>query len=225
MEGVYLMMPPTQTPSRDFREAKAVIASYVQALGNAPVPRIVILSSIGSEKTSGLGLITSTSLLERALENGPTPVAFVRAGSFIENYSFGLQAAQGGTLPVFYAPADRKLPMIATDDIGAQVAKLLTAPVWQGARVIELGSLVSPDDLATALGEVLEREVKAQAIPREAWSPTLQHMGIPAESTWAFEEMTESVNSGWIQFGVEGTEKVPGSTSAREVYAKAKGNS
>ncbi len=220
VEGAYLMMPPIQTPSRDFREAKAVIASYKQALAKSAPPRLVVLSSMGSEKSSGLGLITSTHLIEQALGTEPFPVAFVRAGSFIENYLFGLQAAQGGTLPIFYAPTDRKLPMIATEDIGAEIAKLLTTE-WTGKRIIELGSLVSADDLAAALGKALGRDVKAQAIPRQAWAGALQQMGMPAGGTWAFEEMVDGVNSGWIGLGVEGTERVEGTTSAKDVFAAA----
>ena len=192
VEGAYLMMPPSQTPSRDFREAKAVIASYKQALAKAAPPKLVALSSMGSEKTSGLGLITATHLLEEALSDMPFPVAFVRAGGFYENYLFGLQAAQGGALPIFYSPTDRKLPMIATVDIGAEVAKLLTTQ-WQGKRVIELGSMVSSDELASQLGEVIGREVKAQAVPRAAWTSALEHMGLPEGSTWAYEEMIESI--------------------------------
>ncbi len=220
VEGAYLMMPPIQTPSRDFLEAKAVIASYRQALAKSAPPRLVVLSSMGSEKSSGLGLITSTHLIEQALGTEPFPVAFVRAGSFIENYLFGLQAAQGGTLPIFYAPTDRKLPMIATEDVGAEIASLLTTE-WTGKRIIELGSLVSADDLAAALGQALGRDVKAQAIPRQAWAGALQQMGMPAGGTWAFEEMVDGVNSGWIGLGVEGAERIEGTTSARDVFAAA----
>jgi uncharacterized protein YbjT (DUF2867 family) len=220
VEGAYLMMPPIQTPSRDFREAKAVIASYKEALAKSAPPKVVALSSMGSEKASGLGLITSTHLLEEALRNEPFPIAFVRAGSFFENYLFGLQAAQGGTLPIFYAPTERKLPMIATEDIGAEVAKLLTSK-WTGKRFIELGSLVSSDELAAALGAVLGRDVKAQAVPREAWADALQHMGLPKGGTWGYEEMIEGINSGLIGFGIENTEHVQGTTSAKEVFAAA----
>ena len=206
VEGAYLMMPPIQTPSRDFREAKAIIASYTQALARSAPPRLVVLSSMGSEKSTGLGLITSTHLLEQALGSEPFPVAFVRAGSFFENYLFGLQAAQGGTLPIFYAPTDRKLPMIATNDIGAEIASLLTSD-WTGKRIIELASMVSADDLAVAIGQ--------------AWAGALQQMGFPAGGTWAFEEMVEGVNSGWIGLGVEGTERVEGTTSAKDVFTAA----
>lgn len=220
VEGAYLMMPPSQTPSRDFREAKAVIASYKEALARSAPPKVVALSSMGSEKSSGLGLITATHLLEEGLRDLPIPIAFVRAGGFFENFLFGLQAAQGGTLPVFYSPTDRKLPMVATTDIGAEVAKLLTSE-WTGKRVIELGSLVSSDELAGALGKVLGRDVKAQSIPREAWAGALQQMGLPKGETWGFEEMNDGINSGWIGFGVEKTERVDGTTSAEQVFAAA----
>ena len=220
VEGAYLMMPPSMAPSPDFREARAVTASYKEALAKTTVPKVVVLSSMGSEKPSGLGLITATHLLEQGLADLSVPVAFVRAGSFYENYLFGLQAGLGGTLPTFYAPTDLKLPMIATEDIGAEVAKLLTSE-WTGRRVVELGSIQSSDDLAAALGEVLGREVKAQAVPREAWSDALEHMGFPKGGTALYEEMIDGVNSGWIAFGVEGAERVEGTTSAKAVYAAA----
>jgi hypothetical protein len=43
-------------------------------------------------------MITALSLLEQGFRSLPSPVAFVRAGGFFENFLFGLQAAQGGTL-------------------------------------------------------------------------------------------------------------------------------
>ncbi len=224
VQGAYLMMPPIQTPSLDFREAKTVIASYKEALVKSRPPKLVVLSSMGSEKTSGLGLITATHLLEEALKYESFPVAFVRAGSFYENYLFGLQAAQGGTLLTFYAPTNRKLPMIATEDIGGEIARLLTSE-WTGKRVIELGSMVSPDELATELGEAIGRDVKAQAIPREAWADAFQQMGLPRGGTWAYEEMIEGVNSGWIGFGIENTQRVEGTTRAMDVLRRLAGRS
>ena len=222
VEGAYLMMPPVTTPSPDFREAKAVIAGYKQALAKAAPPKVVALSSMGSQQTSGLGLITSTHLLEEALHDQSFPIAYLRAGGFYENFLYGLQAGQAGTLPIFYTPTDRKLPMIATEDIGAEVADLLTTD-WTGKRYIELGSMISPDELTIALGRVLGREVKPQVVPREAWAGALEHMGLHKGQTWGYEEMLESVNSGWIGFGVPGTEHVEGTTSAEQVFSAVKG--
>jgi uncharacterized protein YbjT (DUF2867 family) len=219
--GAFVMLPSIWAPSPDFREAKGVIANYVEALTSAAAPQVVALSSMGANRTSGIGMITALSLLEQGLRSLTSPVAFVRAGGFFENFLFGLQAAQGGTLPVFYNPANRKSTMVASDDIGAEVAALLTGPAWSGHRIIELGSMVSADEVAAQLGEVLKLDVKAFALPRAAWADAFQQFGVPKGQTGAAEEMFESINAGWMDLGVTGMEHVAGTTSARDVFATA----
>ena len=221
VEGAFVMLPAVWAPSPDYKEAKAVIANYVGALAQATPPRVVALSSMGANRTSGLGMITALSLLEQGFRDLALPIAYVRTGGFFENFLYGLQVAQGGTLPVYYNPTDRKSTMVATDDIGAEVAALLTGPAWSGQRVIELGSMVSADDIATQLGEVLKVDVKAFAVPRAGWPAAFEQLGIPKGQTGPAEAMFDAVNSGWMDLGVEGTEHVPGATSARDVFATA----
>jgi uncharacterized protein YbjT (DUF2867 family) len=221
VEGAFVMLPPVWAPSPDFKEAKQVIANYVEALTKAVPPRVVALSSMGANRTSGLGIVTALALLEQGFRSLTSPVAFVRAGGFFENFLYGLQAAQGGTLPVFYNPTNRKSTMVATNDIGAEVANLLTGPAWPGHRIIELGSMVSSDEVAGQLGEVLKIDVKAFAIPRAGWAEAFEQFGIPKGQTGAAEQMFESLNAGWMDLGGKGTEHVAGTTSARDVFAAA----
>lgn len=219
--GAYLMMPPILVPSPGYLEAKAVIASFQEALQKAPPPRLVLLSSIGSEQSHGLGNITSTHLMEEALGDLPFPTALVRAGGFLENYTGGLGAAAAiGVYHSFFQPTDRPFPMIATADIGAEVARLLVGG-WEGKKIVEIGSPVSADDLARAMGEVLGRPVQAQAIPRERWAATLEMFGLAPGTTGLYEEMLDGFNSGWIAFGIPGTEPVPGTTTPAQVFAQA----
>jgi len=221
VEGAFVMLPPVWAPSPDFKEAKEVVANYVEALTKAVPPRVVALSSMGANRTSGLGIVTALSLLEQGFRSLTSPVAFVRAGGFFENFLYGLQAAQGGTLPVFYNPTNRKSTMVATNDIGAEVANLLTGPAWPGHRIIELGSMVSSDEVAGQLGEVLKIDVKAFAIPRAGWAEAFEQFGIPKGQTGAAEQMFESLNAGWMDLGGNGTEHVAGATSALDVFAAA----
>jgi len=221
VDGAFVMLPAVWAPSPDYREAKGVIANYVEALTKAEPPRVVALSSMGANRTSGLGMITALSLLEQDFRDLSSPIAFVRAGGFFENLLYGLQVAQGGTLPVYYHPTNRKSTMVATNDIGAEVATLLAGPTWSGQRVIELGSMVSADDVAEQLGEVLNLDVKAFAIPRAGWAEAFEQFGVPKGHTGPAEEMFEAVNAGWMDLGVEGTEHVAGTTSARDVFAAA----
>jgi uncharacterized protein YbjT (DUF2867 family) len=166
-------------------------------------------------------VITALSLLEQGFRDLTLPIAYVRAGGFFENFLYGLHVAQGGTLPVYYNPTDRKSTMVATHDISAEVASLLTGQAWLGHRVIELGSMVSADEVATQLGEVLKVDVKAFAVPRSGWPAAFEQFGIPKGQTGPAEAMFDAVNSGWMALGVEGTEHVLGTTSARDVFAAA----
>ena len=218
VEGALVMLPAVWAPSPDFKEAKGVIANYVEALTRAVPPRVVALSSMGANRTSGLGMITALSMLEQGFRDLASPIAFVRAGGFFENFLYGLHVAQGGTLPVYYNPTNRRSTMVATNDIGAEVATLLSGPAWSGRRVVELGSMVSADEVAEQLGQVLNLDVKAFAVPRSGWAEAFEQFGIPKGHTGPAEEMYEAINAGWMDLGVEGTEHVKGTTSASEVF-------
>jgi uncharacterized protein YbjT (DUF2867 family) len=221
VDGAFVMLPPIWAPSPDFREARGVIANYVEALSQVPVSRVVALSSMGANRTSDMGLITALSLLEQAFRDLTLPIAFARAGGFFENFLYGLHVAQGGTLPVFNDPTHRKSTMVATNDIGGEIASLLSGPAWLGRRIIELGSMVSADEVAAQLGEVMQREVKAVAVPRANWPDTFEQFGIPKGKSAPAETMYEAVNAGGMDLGGVGTEHVPGATSARDVFAAA----
>lgn len=219
VEAAFLLMPPT-LPTPGYPEAKATVASYAEALRRSPPPRLVVLSSFGSEKAGGLGNITSTHLLEAALADAPFPVAFVRPGSFMENYGYALHQAQAtGAFDILLGPSDRAVPMTATADIGAQIAALLTGN-WTGRKVVELGDRYSPNDLARALGKVLGRDVAARSTPREQWATSLGYMGVPEASIPFYEEMMEGITSGWIDHGVPGTEHVAGTTTPAQLFAR-----
>ena len=97
----------------------------------------------------------------------------------LRNFLYGLQVAQGGTLPVYYNPTNRKSTMVATNDIGAEVAAPLTGPAWSGQGVVELGSMVTADEVAEQSGEVPNLEAKAFAVPRAGWAEAFEQFGIP----------------------------------------------
>src|SRR5579859_6712001 len=49
VEGAFVMLPAVWAPSPDYKEAKGVIANYVEALAKAAPPRVVALSSMGEQ--------------------------------------------------------------------------------------------------------------------------------------------------------------------------------
>src|SRR6266699_390471 len=53
VDGAFVMLPAVWAPSPDYREAKGVIANYVEALTKVMLPRVVALSSMGANRASG----------------------------------------------------------------------------------------------------------------------------------------------------------------------------
>ena len=221
-EGVFAMIPPDFAPAPDLPDQKRTIAAIRQALDQAKPSKAVFLSSIGSEQPSGLGLITSTHLLEQATRTLPIPVAYLRAGSFMENWLGALDHVRAtGEMPFFYGPLTRKYPLVATRDIGLAGAKVLQEH-WTGERVLEVNGPEGGTDLhetAAAFAKVVGREVKAVQLPEVAWPSALEAMGMPADRTGLYIEMVKSFNSGWIHFGNSGTEKFHGRTTI-EAFAQ-----
>jgi len=221
-EGVFAMIPPDFAPEPGLPQQKRTVAAIREALEQAKPGKAVFLSSIGSEQSSGLGLITSTHLLEEATRTLPIPVAYLRAGSFMENWLPAIDHIRStGEMPFFYAPLDRKYPLVATRDIGLAGAKVLQES-WTGVRLLEVEGPEGGTDLyetAAAFGRAMGRDVKAVQLPEAAWQSVLEAMGMPANRTGLYVEMVKSFNSGWIHFGNPGTEKFHGPTTI-EAFAR-----
>ena len=221
-EGVFAMIPPDFAAAPGLPDQKRTIAAITEALEQAKPGKAVFLSSIGSEQPSGLGLITSTHLLEESTRKLPIPVAYLRAGSFMENWLGAVDRIRAtGEMPFFYAPLDRKFPLVATQDIGLAGARVLQES-WKGERVLEVDGPAGGTDLhevAAAFGRALRRDVKAVQLPEPAWQSVLESIGMPADRTGLYIEMVKSINSGWIHFGNSGTEKFHGPTTI-EAFAR-----
>jgi uncharacterized protein YbjT (DUF2867 family) len=212
VEGVFCMIPPDVLPDPGFPDSVARIAAIKKAVLAAQPPQAAFLSSIGGEKTSGLGIVTTAHLLEEALGSTGVPSAFLRAGSFLENILHSIPAARTtGIYFAFYQPLERPNPLVATEDVGRIGAEILLQ-TWQGNRFIEISGPAhySPNDVAAALEKALGRPVTGVAVPRETWIDTLAEHGMPADRSSPYIEMTDSFNSRWIDFGVPGTEHLKG---------------
>jgi NAD(P)H dehydrogenase (quinone) len=223
-EGVFAMIPPDFAPAPGLPDQKRTIAAIRAALQQAKPAKAVFLSSIGSEQPQGLGLITSTHLMEQETRTLGLPVAYLRAGSFMENWLGALDHIRAtGEMPFFYAPLERRFPLVASQDIGMAGAKVLQES-WTGERVIEVDGPKGGTDLyetATAFGEALGRQVKAVQLPEAAWQSVLETMGTPADRTGLYIEMVKSFNSGWIHFGNPGVETFNGPTTIQAFAQKS----
>lgn len=200
---LYLMNPPSYAAEDQFVEAEKVIAAFRAAIENSSLEKIVALSSFGSQISSGTGNIYTTHLLEKAFENSEIPITFIRASSFMENWTPVLETAKNeGVLPSFFQPLDQKVPQVASVDIGRIAAESMREKT-SGVEIKELaGFYLSPDETAEAIGKVLGKDVKAVAVPREQWVGIMSGHNSPKNAE-SLAEMFDGINSGHTKFETE----------------------
>lgn len=197
-EGVFVMLPPLFDPSPGFPECRQLVTALRKALEAAQPPRIVCLSTIGAQATQ-TSLLTQLQILEQELRGLPV-IAFLRAAWFMENFAWDVTPArQTGILGSFLQPLDRAFPMVATRDVGRTAAELLLQS-WQGQRIVELEGpeRITPLQVATTMAHVLERDVRAEAVPAESWEAIFRSQGM--KNPIPRMQMLEGLNQGWIDF-------------------------
>ena len=217
-DGAYLLIPPGYNAPKIVEDRRRVIEALAKAVAESGISHVVLLSSIGGHLSSGTGLIVNNYNGEKALAPVAKNLTVLRASYFIENWRPVLDLAKEGVLPSFLI-ANRKIPMVATKDVGRVVAESLVNPA-RGRRVIELAGPqdYSPDDIAQALRSVLGREVSVNQLPVEAAAPILKGMGFSDDAVRLFQEMSAGINSGHVSFESKGTEFRRGNVTPEEVF-------
>jgi uncharacterized protein YbjT (DUF2867 family) len=197
-EGVFAMLPPVFDPAPGFLEARKYIASMYTALAEAKPKKVVVLSTIGADAPQP-NLLNALGLMEDAFKSLPMPVTFLRAAWFMENAALDIASAREGNIQSYLQPLDRRVPMIATDDVGRTAAALLQEN-WEGRRVVELegAQRVSPNILADAFAKALTQPVRAQAVPRDRWESIFRAQGM--KNPTPRMQMIDGFNAGWIDF-------------------------
>lgn len=91
--------------------------------------------------------------------------------------------------------------MISTKDIGRIAAEHLIAG-GRGKQIVEMAGPeeYSPEQVATALGQILGKTVTAQHAPLSAVVPTFKSFGFSDEAARLFEEMYTAFSKGLIRY-------------------------
>ena len=198
--GVYVMIPPAMA-EKDYRlHQDRITDSVAAALEKAGIKHAVALSSFGADKAEGTGPVAGLHYLEKKLNQIPgLNVLHLRAGYFMENTlaQIGIIKTMGATAGPLRA--DRKLPMIATQDIGDYAAEALLHLKFTGHSTREL--LGQRDiSMAEAAG-IIGRAVGGSDLayiqaPDAQIRPAMIGMGMSANVVDLILEMAAALNSG-----------------------------
>ena len=198
VEGVFLMTPPNFDPEPGFPATHANLAVILAAVQAARPSKLVFLSTVGAQVEEP-NLLNNSKITEAGLRTLSLPVAFLRAGWFMENASWDVAAAKTGTIQGFLQPLDHPIPMVATADIGRTAAALL-GETWTGTRIVELEGprRYSANDIAAGFAAALGHPVATQPVPRETWEPLFRSQGMAHPLPRI--RMVDGFNEGWIDF-------------------------
>jgi len=156
--AVYCMIPPN-THSKDFRDYQGKIAkNYVEAVHTNFVKYALLLSSIGAHLQNGAGVVDGLSDMEEefgALKE--VNVLNLRPAYFMENLYGQIDIIKNMGVTGSAVKPDIKVPMVATKDIAAVVAKHLINLDFKGNSVeFVLGPRdISYNEIAEILGKAI----------------------------------------------------------------------
>jgi uncharacterized protein YbjT (DUF2867 family) len=207
-ESIFVMVPSNFDPLPGFPEAQAIAASLKSAIDAARPDRVVYLSTIGAQVTH-TNLLSQHTIIEQALRQISVPITFLRPGWFVENSRWDVAPArERGVISSFLQPLYKPVPMVATADIGRVAAELLQEK-WKDHRIVELEGpeRVTPNQIAATFAELLGRDVKTEAVPRDSWETLFRSQGVKNPEPRI--QMLDGFNAGWIEFeaGESGSRK------------------
>ena len=199
-KAVYAMIPSDYAAAYLGASQDRLGEATARALAAAGVKKVVNLSSIGAHLPSGTGPIAGLHRQEGRLNTlEGVDVLHVRPGYFVENHLFAIGTIQALGAHADMTAPDAPLPMIATADIAAVVARELRKPAKAGQRaILHLRSprLYTMKESAAILGSAIGKPVLAyvQADPAQAKAAMVAH-GFSADAARQFEEMSAAFSA------------------------------
>jgi len=218
--AVFTMIPPDYT-APDFRAYQnRVSGNLATAISNAEVKYVVNLSSQGAELPEGTGPVLGLRDQEERL-NGLEGVNLLhlRPTYFMENLLMNIPLINRMGIAGSAVRGDQKLAMIATRDIAARAAEHLVRRDFTGKRVEDmLGQRdLSLDEAIAVIGRRIGMpDLKYVQFPYKEAEIGMREMGISADVSRLFIEMSRALNDGLFAVGRPRTPDNTSPTSIEE---------
>jgi uncharacterized protein YbjT (DUF2867 family) len=201
--AVYLMVPPDPGNQDPRAHQRRVMDAAVKALEKAGVKYVVFLSSIGADKADKTGPVVGVHDIEQRLNQiAGLNVVHLRPGYFMENTLAQIGVIKMMGITAGPLRADLKLPMIATQDIGAAAAEILLALDFSGQQTRELLGQrdLTMAEVATIIGEAIGQPGLGYIqAPDDQIRPALMQVGMSLNGANLILEMAAALNSGHMR--------------------------
>ncbi len=173
----------------------AIGSAYKQAIEQSGVKQVVHLSSVGAHTNKGTGLLKMHYNVEQILAELPLDVAIktIRPVGFYTVMFGFIQAIKAANAIFANYGGDGKEPWVSPLDIAAVIAAEMEKP-FAGREVIYIaGDEVSPNEVATILGEAIGRpDLRWVVLPEEMFTSSLLAIGMNPKTARGLVEMNKS---------------------------------
>jgi uncharacterized protein YbjT (DUF2867 family) len=201
--ATYALLPTDRTApdyvERQHREGESIAA----AIRRSGVRHVVALSALGTDRTSGTGLILGLRAQElRLLRLDDTSLMILRPVSFFENFLDAIDVIRRHGIVADGVSPDLPLPMIAASDIADVAAHALRTRAWTGVEVKEL---LGPRDMTWRQATHLigmatgHPDLPYVQLPATDLIDALVADGLSRGFAEQYAEMTAAFNAGLVQ--------------------------
>jgi NAD(P)H dehydrogenase (quinone) len=222
-DAVQVLCPVPEGDAQPETTMRQMIDSVAGALRAAPPAVVLAISDYGAELPANTGITSLYHYLEQRLMGAAPHLTLLRSAEHMQNWTRILPVAlASGVLPSLHHPLTHPIPTVSAEDVGRAAAMLLLeAPHTEPLRIVSIEGprRISVNEIAATLGELSGRSIRAQALPREAWTPTLLRAGLSENHARLITDLYDVYNAGKIDVESDRSERLFGATELRQVLA------
>jgi uncharacterized protein YbjT (DUF2867 family) len=216
-ESLFWVVPPSFRTDNVREYYLQFTRPACRAIKSQGVKRVVAVSALGRGLRLDGGVVTDSFAKDEEIERAGVDFRALWCPGFMENMLRQVDSLkhQG----IFFLPSrpDVKVPYVATRDIASTGSKLLLDRSWTGLGGV---AVLGPEDLsinemAAIMTEVLEKQIRFQPVPGEAYKAQLMKFGASEHFAQRLLDMHAAKDNG-LDCGVPRTPENTTPTSFRQ---------
>lgn len=200
VDSLFWVIPPDLSTKDAIGYYRGLAENACAAIKANGIKHTVFLSSIGAHLGKGVGIINALSAPEKLFRDSAESLAVLRPTFFMENFLPSLATIQSNKSIFMPIRPDAKVAMIATQDIAAKAAKVISEP-FSGQRVVPLHGPrdYSFAEATAAISKAIGETIKFVQISPDQMREALMSFGISSHVADLFLEMYDAIDAGRLQ--------------------------
>jgi uncharacterized protein YbjT (DUF2867 family) len=200
MDALFFVLP-MDSHSRDvFRNATRVTESVCDAIRKNEIPRVVFVSSIGTQLEKGTGPVGYLREAERKLAKVSPNLTVLRPALYMDQFMGWMKQIANENAIYSSVPPGTGIPFVAARDISRFAADVLTDSRWTGRRNFSLHGPreYSHEDIAKLMSEKLGLKIRYVQLEPTKMADKLRGRGWSEEAVSSNLELLRSLAEGRI---------------------------